>query len=64
MVLPKSANPSHIDGNFNGFINALGKLDDSDVEKLDSVAASGKQKRFITPPWGWYLFFLIISIGC
>ena len=52
VVLPKSATPSRIDANLNGFIHALGKLDDSDIEKLDGVAASGKQKRFIMPPWG------------
>ena len=44
--------PSRIDANLSGFIDALGKLDDSDIEKLDGVAASGKQKRFIMPPWG------------
>jgi glycerol 2-dehydrogenase (NADP+) len=52
LVLPKSVNPSRIDANLSGFIGALGKLDDSDVEKLDGVAASGKQKRFTMPPWG------------
>lgn len=57
-VLPKSTNPSRIDANLNGFLDALGKLDDSDVEKLNGVAASGKQKRFIMPPWGWSLFSL------
>jgi len=52
VALPKSVTPSRIDANFKGFVDALGKLDDSDVEKLDGVAASGKQKRFIMPPWG------------
>ena len=52
VVLPKSATPSRIDANLSGFLDALGKLDDSDVEKLDGVAANGKQKRFIMPPWG------------
>lgn len=52
VVLPKSATPSRIEANLNGFVDALGKLDDSDIEKLDGVAASGKQKRFIMPPWG------------
>ena len=54
MVLAKSVTPSHTDANLTGFIDALGKLDDSDVEKLDGVAASGKQKRFILPPWGQF----------
>jgi len=53
VVIPKSTTPSRIDANLNGFIDALGKLDGSDIEKLDGVAASGKQKRFIMPPWGW-----------
>jgi len=52
VVIPKSATPSRIDANLSGFIEALGKLDDSDIEKLDGVAAGGKQKRFIMPAWG------------
>ena len=52
VAVPKSVTPSRIDANLTGFVDALGKLDDSDVEKLDGVAASGKQKRFIMPPWG------------
>lgn len=52
VALPKSVTPSRINDNLTGFIDALGKLDDSDVEKLDGVAASGKQKRFVMPPWG------------
>jgi hypothetical protein len=52
VVIPKSATPSRIDANLNGFVNALGKLDKFDIEKLDGVAANGKQKRFIMPPWG------------
>ena len=58
MALPKSVTPSRIDANLTGFVDALGKLDDSDVEKLDGVAASGKQKRLIMPPWGKSLSFL------
>ena len=58
MALPKSVTPSRIDANLTGFIDALGKLDESDVEKLDGVAASGKQKRFIMPPWGQSVSFL------
>ena len=38
-----SRNPSPLlDANLTGFVDAIGKLDDSDVEKLDSVATSGK----------------------
>lgn len=56
VVLPKSVTPSRIEANFTGFNDALGKLGDSDIEKLDGVAASGKQKRFIMPPWGQHPF--------
>ena len=52
VVIPKSATPSRIDANLSGFLDALGKLDNSDIAKLDAVAASGKQKRYIMPPWG------------
>jgi len=58
VVIPKSVTPSRIDANLSGFIDALGKLDDTDVEKLDGVAASGKQKRFIMPAWGDSSFLL------
>ena len=56
--LPKSANPSRIDANLNGFIDTIEKLDDSDVERLDGVAASGKQKRFVMPPFGQFFVLL------
>ena len=52
VVIPKSITPSHIDANLNGFVNALGKVDKFDIEKLDAVAAGGKQKRFIMPAFG------------
>jgi glycerol 2-dehydrogenase (NADP+) len=52
VVLPKSVTPTRIASNMKGAITAARKLDRSDMEKLDGVAASGKQKRFIMPPWG------------
>jgi len=61
--LPKSVTLSRIDANLTGFVNAIGKLDDSDIEKLDGVAASGKQKRFIMPPWGSFSFLVSIHFS-
>ena len=51
VVLPKSVTPSRITANLKGTIAAYKALSKEDIEKLDSVAASGKQKRFIMPPW-------------
>ena len=52
VVLPKSVTPARIEANFTGALAAYNKLTTNDVAKLDGVAASGKQKRLITPPWG------------
>ncbi|EGO04097.1 hypothetical protein SERLA73DRAFT_175858 [Serpula lacrymans var. lacrymans S7.3] len=57
VVLPKSVTPSRVEANFEGVIAAYGKLTAEDVATLDGVAASGKQKRLITPPWGVDLGF-------
>jgi hypothetical protein len=46
VVLPKSVTPARIESNLKA-----AQLDASDVEKLDSLAASGKQHRFIKPAW-------------
>ncbi|KAF7425995.1 hypothetical protein PC9H_008357 [Pleurotus ostreatus] len=51
VVLPKSITPSRIASNLSGAVNASTKLESGDIEKLDGLAAAGKQKRFITPPW-------------
>ncbi|PPQ74919.1 hypothetical protein CVT26_011355 [Gymnopilus dilepis] len=51
VALPKSVTPARIASNFTGAIAAAEKLDAADLEKLDGLAAAGKQKRFITPPW-------------
>jgi glycerol 2-dehydrogenase (NADP+) len=44
--------PGRIASNMAGATLAAQKLEEADIEKLDGVAAGGKQKRFIMPPWG------------
>jgi len=51
VALPKSVTPARIASNFAGALAGAEKLDAADLEQLDGRAASGKQKRFITPPW-------------
>ncbi|KIL59376.1 hypothetical protein M378DRAFT_187992 [Amanita muscaria Koide BX008] len=51
VILPKSVSTTRIASNFKGALAAAEKLDESELERLDGLAASGKQKRFITPPW-------------
>ncbi|KAG6844501.1 hypothetical protein H0H87_006387 [Tephrocybe sp. NHM501043] len=51
VVLPKSVTPSRIASNLTGSVTALAKLDAGDITELDGLAAAGKQKRFIMPPW-------------
>ncbi|KAF9225621.1 Aldo/keto reductase [Gyrodon lividus] len=57
VVLPKSVTPARIEANFTGALAAYRKLTGEDVAKLDGVAAGGKQKRLIMPPWGVDLGF-------
>jgi len=57
VVLPKSVNPVRIEANLKGALAAYKQLTADDVAKLDGVAASGKQKRLIMPPWGIDLGF-------
>ncbi|KAF8605072.1 Aldo/keto reductase [Ceratobasidium sp. AG-I] len=52
IVLPKSVTPARIESNLKA-----ATLDTSDVEKLDSLAASGKQQRFVKPAWPVVLGF-------
>ncbi|KAF8655356.1 hypothetical protein AX16_003091 [Volvariella volvacea WC 439] len=51
VILPKSVTPARIGANFTGALSATSKLDQADIQQLDELAANGKQKRFITPPW-------------
>ncbi|KAI0692897.1 Aldo/keto reductase [Cytidiella melzeri] len=57
VVLPKSVTPARIGTNFDGAIAAYKALTKEEVEELDKVAASGKQKRIIMPAWGVDLGF-------
>jgi len=59
VVLPKSVTPERIRSNLVETLRVYAKLkaDEADVKQLDGVAAAGKQKRFITPPWGIDLGF-------
>jgi len=57
VVLPKSVTEERITANLHGSLAASSKLEPAEMEKLDGVAAGGKQKRFITPPWGVDLGF-------
>ena len=44
VVLPKSVNPVRITSNFTGALAAMNELG-CDLQTLDGLAASGKQKR-------------------
>jgi glycerol 2-dehydrogenase (NADP+) len=57
VILPKSVTPARITSNLKGATTAAQKLDEGDMEQLDGVAAGGKQKRMIMPPWGVDLGF-------
>ena len=57
VTLPKSVTPARIKANIDGALAAAKKLTPEDIEKLDGVAASGKQVRLIQPPWGVDLGF-------
>lgn len=47
VVLPKSVTPKRIEDN-----QKVIKLDAEDLALIDGLAASGKQHRFVSPPWG------------
>lgn len=57
VVICKSISASRIASNLTGTLAAIPKLTDEDVAQLDGLAAAGKQKRFVTPPWGVDLGF-------
>ncbi|EAU89685.2 glycerol dehydrogenase [Coprinopsis cinerea okayama7 len=50
-VVPKSVTPARISANIEGAAAAFKKLEQADIAELDKLAAEGKQRRFITPPW-------------
>ncbi|KAI3601287.1 glycerol dehydrogenase [Moniliophthora roreri] len=51
IALPKSVTPARITSNLQGAVTASTKLTKEDIESIDGLAASGKQQRFIMPPW-------------
>ncbi|KAK7685526.1 hypothetical protein QCA50_011392 [Cerrena zonata] len=57
VALPKSVTPTRILSNLKDTVTAAEKLTPEDIKLLDGVAAGGKQKRFIMPPWGVDLGF-------
>ncbi|KAG2142349.1 NADP-dependent oxidoreductase domain-containing protein [Suillus clintonianus] len=57
IVLPKSMTPSRIESNLTGALEAYKVLTPDDLNVLDGIAASGKQKRFFSPHWGIDLGF-------
>ncbi|KAL4079733.1 NADP-dependent oxidoreductase domain-containing protein [Scleroderma citrinum] len=57
VLLPKSVTPERIETNLPGALLAYERLTAEDMVALDNVAANGKQKRFIMPPWGVDLGF-------
>lgn len=57
VVLPKSVTPERIEANLSGALEARKKLTGEDMVALDQVAANGRQKRLIMPPWGVDLGF-------
>ncbi|KAF9262363.1 Aldo/keto reductase [Marasmius fiardii PR-910] len=51
VALPKSVTPERITSNLKGAVSAATKLSKDDIETIDGLAASGKQRRLIMPPW-------------
>ena len=47
VVVSKSTNPVRIATNFKGALTGVKALEKSDIERLDGLAASGKQKRYV-----------------
>ncbi|THH17093.1 hypothetical protein EW146_g3660 [Bondarzewia mesenterica] len=57
VILPKSVTPHRIAANYKGAVHAADILSESDIERLDSLAPNGKQKRFFMPSFGRDLGF-------
>lgn len=47
VALPKSVTPSRITANLEGAVKGFETLTKADIERLDGLAAAGKQKRFV-----------------
>lgn len=52
VTLPKSVTPARIKANIDGALAAAKNLTPADIEKLDGVAAAGKQNRCVFLPFG------------
>jgi len=59
VVLPKSVTPARITTNFTGAIAAAQKMEPADIEQLDGLAASGKQKRWVLPAFRSLPFYIL-----
>lgn len=55
IVVPKSVTPSRIADNISKPLSV--KLSPEEFARLDALAESGKQQRFIKPPWPVVLGF-------
>ncbi|THH17087.1 hypothetical protein EW146_g3659 [Bondarzewia mesenterica] len=56
-VITRSLSPERMTSNIKGSVAASKALTQEDIEILDGIAAAGKQKRLVTPPWGVDLGF-------
>lgn len=52
VVVTRSLNEGRIRQNIEGSVKASKLLTKEDIALLDGLAAAGKQKRMVMPPWG------------
>lgn len=53
-AITRSSNEERVKANIEGPTKLAPKLSKEDIATLDGIAAAGKQKRLVTPPWGMY----------
>ena len=51
-MITRSTNEGRIKSNIVGPSALAPKLTKEEIAEIDGIAAAGKQKRFVTPPWG------------